>query len=177
MRYVLPLALLLSATVAHAQWYEAGVTRQALKASPEHDGFGAMQIATTEPDQLEHEWAQPTPGVHLPAQDEAARNQRIFTYITFGGCRAGPDGNCDVTARFDILDPQGKPYGPPQEALLWNHLPMPPGNLQLGQAAVGLQVEPGKPLGKYRVIAHTTDHVANITLTTEQTLTITEAPN
>ena len=39
-----------------------------------------------------------------------------------------------------------------------------------------LTIENGEALGQYRVIALTTDEVAHITLITQQSLTITEAP-
>lgn len=179
MKYVILPALLIVATPATAQWQVHDQNGWAAKPGPEYAAkseFGTHQISTTDPEMLQKVWAQPSPGVDISTQDEATRNQPIFSFVIFRGCKAAADGNCHVSTRFVILDPKGKPYGKMSKAPIWDMPPPPKGNLQLGQGASGLRVEDGEMLGKYRVIAHTTDNVAKITLTTQQILTIREAP-
>lgn len=141
------------------------------------DGFGVFQIATTDPQKLLDAWAQPTPGVEIGTQSSATRNQVIAVFLLFHGCKADADGRCILTARFDVFDPDGKPYAEQKEAPMFSAAPPPgAGAVQLSNASLGLRIEDGEKLGAYRVVAHTTDNVAKITLTTEQVLTIVEAP-
>jgi hypothetical protein len=94
------------------------------------------------------------------------------TFITFKGCRADAAGNCNVTADFNTVDPLGKSYGKTRTSEVWVGHPRPPdGFLQLSASAYGLVFEDKDPLGPYRVRAAITDHVAGITLHTEQVLT------
>ena len=180
MRVFALLALLMCGTTAQAQSQWRDIHGNPLAPSLDHaahDNFGVHLISTTDPQRLMHDWAEPALIAGLSTQDEAARNQGIVTFIVFSGCRAGPDGNCNITARIELRDPLGKPYSQPLDAPVWNLPSPPPGILQLSKAGAGIRIASGEPLGKYRVIAHITDHVANITLTTEKTLAITEAPN
>jgi len=181
MRLILSLALLLAATSAHAQqqWRLLDADGHALPLGlnvASQDDFGTQQVSTTEPEALQRAWAQPTPGVQIATQQMATRNQAIFTFMIFRGCKADMEGNCHVTARFEVFDPAGKPYGAPAEGAVWDAPPPPSGNMQLGNSGFGLRIEDGEQLGKYRVVARTTDKVAHISLATEATLTIGEAP-
>ncbi|MDH7975028.1 hypothetical protein QH494_22830 [Sphingomonas sp. AR_OL41] len=180
MRFV-SLALMMTAAAtagaAPAQVGDPGV--RAMQPGPDQatqGDFGTLQISTTDPEQLHKDWAQPTEGVRIATQDQATRNQPIFSFIVFRACKAGADGNCHVSVRFETLDPRGKPYDAGGEAPIWDLPPPPSGRLQLSEGGLGLRIEDGEALGQYRVIARTTDHVAGITLTTEGTLTIVEAP-
>ncbi len=179
MRYTILFVLVFASTSANAQWQASDAQGNQIKTGPEYADngeFGALQISTTDPEQLHKSWAQTTPGVDISTQKSATRNQPIFSFVIFRGCKARADGNCNVTTRFTIFDPNGKQYGSTSQAPVW-HLPPPPlGNLQLGEAAAGLRIEDGELLGNYRVIAQTTDNVANITVATAQILTIDEAP-
>lgn len=181
MRHVVALALLLAATAAHAQWgwqlrdAEGNAILPGLSAATQDD-FGVQQISTTDAAALQRAWAQPTPGQQVSTDSRATRNQKIVNFMIFRGCKADMDGNCHVTARFEIFDPAGKTYGTPAEGAVWDGPPPAPGNLRLGDNGYSLRVQDGEPLGKYRVVARTTDKVANISLATEAILTIGEAP-
>jgi hypothetical protein len=176
MRRIVLVALLTVSSPAMAQWHDA---QGHIETGPEfatRGDFAAMQIATTDPERLENDWAQPTPVVAVQTQDAATRNQPIMSFIIFRGCRADADGNCHVTARFEIRDPRGKLYSSPREVSAWDRPAPSHGNLQLSTAGIGLRVEDGEPLGGYSVIAQVTDHVSGITLKTQKTLSISEAP-
>ncbi|MDB5675564.1 MAG: hypothetical protein JWM65_2546, partial [Sphingomonas bacterium] len=181
MRLVPSLALLLAATSAHAQrpWQlrdaQGNPIPTGLSAATQDD-FGVQQIATTDGPALQRAWAQPTPGAQISTQQSATRNEKIVNFMIFRGCKADMDGHCHVTARFEIFDPAGKPFGTPAGGAVWGGLPPAPGNMQLSDSGYSLRVEDGQPLGKYRVVARTTDKVAGISLATEAILTIGEAP-
>jgi hypothetical protein len=134
--------------------------------------FTAVQISTTDPEGLMRQWAVPTPRVNLTAARQMRRNQPIFTFIIFKGCRRDAAGACNVVARFEVFDPTGKPYNPPQDAEVWVAKPAPPvGVYQLSVGALGIGIEDGEPLGRYTVRATVTDKVSGVSLRTEQALT------
>lgn len=181
MRLALSLALSLAAisTQARGQWQlrdaQGHPIQPGLNIAAQGE-FGTQQISTTDPAALHRAWAQPTPGAEISTQQIATRNQPIFTFMIFRGCKTDVDGDCHVWARFEIFDPAGKPYGKPTEGPVWDGPPPAAGNMQLSESGFGLRIEDGEPLGKYRVVARTTDKVANISLATEAVLTIGEAP-
>ena len=121
-------ALLLAATSAHAQrpWQptdpQGNPIPPGLSAATQDD-FGVQQISTTDAPALQRAWAQPTPGVQIATQQMATRNQKIVNFMMFRGCKADMDGNCHVSARFEIFDPAGKPYGTPGEGAVWDGPP------------------------------------------------------
>jgi hypothetical protein len=134
------------------------------------DNFSILQIATTDPDKLVKDWAQPTAGVHLTTETEVTRNKPIVTFIVFKGCQADASGHCDVTAAYAVFDPAGKPYAQ-QTGVVWKDAPTPDLNLQLSLSALGLLIEDKDPLGPYRVEVTVTDRVSGVTLRTKQILT------
>lgn len=138
--------------------------------------FMAFQIMTTNPDALMKEWAKPTPGVQLETQHTTTLNQPIHTFVAFAGCKPDADGSCHVTARFVVTDPDGQPYDQTDGVALLNGPPPPKGNFAMGNASLGIKVEPGEALGKYTITVETTDKVAGITVKTTDSFTVTEAP-
>ncbi|HEY1426495.1 MAG TPA: hypothetical protein VGF50_07475 [Caulobacteraceae bacterium] len=135
-----------------------------------------MQIATTDDQKLISDWQKPTPGAAISVDSETVRNKPIFVFILFKGCRPDQSGNCNVTADFETFEPGGKSYDVRTNAPIWVGHPPPPGdNLQLSESALGLRVEDKDSLGPYRVVATITDHVAGITLKTQQVLNATAA--
>ena len=173
-----PLALL-ALTPAAAQWTSTDPSGKPLPpaANQAQQGeFGVMQISTTDPQALWAAWAQKTPGVELHTQNTATRNQPIVSFIVFTGCTPDAQGHCNVTVDFEVLDPSGKTYGRNDNAPVVDGAAPAKGMLGLSNGSLGLRVEAGEQLGDYRVLAHTTDHVSGVTLATQQTLTITEAP-
>jgi hypothetical protein len=132
--------------------------------------FAILQIATTDPEGLITEWSQATPGVSLKTSTQARRNQRIETFIVFKGCRADAAGNCNVTVDYAVFDPAGKSYAQLKGDVWVGYPPAPDLQLQLSTSSLGLMIEDQDPLGPYRVRAKVVDHVAGVTLDTEQTL-------
>jgi hypothetical protein len=166
------------ATVVAAQPVDQQGSRMSGSAAPDRPNtassgnFAVIQIATTDPDRLTTDWAKSTPGVQVHTSTQAPRNLPIVTFIIFKGCSADPAGNCNVTVDYDMVDPTGKSYDHTVAAPVWvGHPPAPNYNLQLSASGYGIRFEDKDPLGAYLVRATVTDHVAGITLHTEQTLT------
>ena len=136
--------------------------------------FAVLQIITAEPEKLIDDWQAPTEGVAVTAISRAVRHKPVYAFIAFQGCRANDAGECDVTVDYDVRDPAGKPWAT-HTGEVWVKRPAPgPGQLQLSRHALGLQMETKDPLGVYLVRASITDHVAGVTLATQQELTVTD---
>jgi hypothetical protein len=135
--------------------------------------FAVLQIATTDPAGLLADWARPGAGARLQAFTRTVRHRPIVTYLVFKGCRADAAGACNVTASFETLDPGGRSVGPASAAKVWVGRPPAPGlALQLSQDGYGLEFNDSDPAGAYRVRVSITDHIAGITVQTEQQLTL-----
>jgi hypothetical protein len=165
-----PLAAQMSTTDVQGQPVDHGA-RQASNGE-----FGAIQISTTDPEKLMAAWRQPTPGIEIQTQNKAARGEVIHTFVIFSGCKVDATGNCHVTASFEVFDPTGKSYAEHEDAPIFDFPSAPPHNLMLGQSSLGIRIEPGEPLGQYRVVVHTIDRVAGLSVMTEDMLSIAEAP-
>lgn len=134
-----------------------------------------LQIATTDPEQLMRDWQVPTDGASLITSTSMARNTPIVTFLVFGGCKPDATGVCNLTVDFETIGPGGKVYDSTKGAEVWvGHPAPPPAMLQLSVAGYGLRIEDNDQLGAYHVRAVVTDHVAGVTVRTEQTLTATE---
>lgn len=175
---ILALVILVSPVVSDAAIAQDGWQSNGKEVTGRPDfaasgGFGVMQIATNDPDQLMVEWRKPTPGVSVKGSTQTPRHRQITTFLVFKGCRADASGNCNVTADFDVFNPTGKPCAQSRLNEVWvNHPPAPGSNLQLSSTGFGISFDDGDPLGAYRVLATATDHNAGITLRTEQVLTV-----
>ena len=123
------------------------------------------------------EWSQPTPP-RLTTTTATRRNDAIMMFIIFAGCTPNSAGNCSLIGKVDITDPDGLPYGTGtgSEFTVSESAAAPdPQLLVLSPASVGLIIEDGEKLGKYRVRLSVTDRVAGVTAVTEEELTVTEA--
>ena len=172
-------AMLLFASTAAAQpasentWLRDGLPFKGQPNVANLGAFGAMQIATTDADRFMADWNKPSAAVQAVLTTETVRHRPIVTFILFTGCRADASGNCNVTADYEMTDPVGKRYDLTPGSKVWVGLPPPPGrSLQLSADGYGNMFEEKDALGRYRVQATITDHVAGVTLRTEQTLVV-----
>lgn len=138
------------------------------------DGFGAFMMVTGDYEGFWKAWEGPTPP-QLTTTDIVTREKPVHAMIIFSGCRAGAEGNCNVTAEFSISGPDGAPYGDVMQGSLWQGPSMPDYNLQLGEGSIGFILEPEDPFGTYTLKAAITDQVAGITLQVEQAVTAAES--
>ena len=170
---------LLASTAGNSQWRTTDTNGKPIEYGANQASvgdFGALQLSTTDPEKLLAVWRETTPGVEIQTQHKAARGEVIHTFVVFTGCKTDAAGTCHVTAQFEVFDPAGKSYAVATDAPIYDSPPAPPHNLMLGQSSLGIRIEPGELLGNYRVVVHTTDRVANLAVTTQDSLTVYEAP-
>jgi hypothetical protein len=138
----------------------------------EKDGFSVLQVAVPDSAKFIAGWKLGTGGGS--ATTKTVANQPLFTFLIFRGCKANAQGNCDVVADYVITRPDGTTNEENKDFVVWNKAaPTDPKKPYLSDGALGYGVDDEGPFGDYRVVATVTDRVAGITLTTEQTLTIT----
>lgn len=136
-------------------------------------GFAVQQIVTDDAARLLRDWENPDQATQPPAIDTIAREHVVDSFIVFRGCRPNPIHQCDVTADFTLIGPQGQIYAEHHDADLWvGKAPPALGGLTLSTSSLGIYIEPDDPGGDYIVRADVTDHVAGITLRTEKTLKV-----
>lgn len=134
-----------------------------------------LQLWSDDAERFLGEWAQPTPP-QLTTTTSIERNRQITLFLIFGGCRADAEGNCHLTGRIAVLDPDGAPYNDHADVAFWDNQPAPPaGTLALSPQGLGLIIEDGEKLGPYTVRVSVTDVNAGVTADTEQVLTVVEA--
>ncbi|WP_294123064.1 hypothetical protein [Sphingomonas sp.] len=142
------------------------------------DGFYVAQLAVPDVDGLEREWAVPGEGVNVTGTSELVRNKATFTTISFGGCTKDAAGRCRITVAYQIFAPDGSYYGgreSSERATAFDGPMSDPAQMYLGGAYMGVRIEPGEALGKYRIRATTTDEIGHKTVVTERVLTAVEA--
>jgi hypothetical protein len=135
-------------------------------------GFSVVQMATSRSAEFVREWNRPGRHGEVHGDTRVHLRQPIDTFIAFRGCRADAKGQCNVTTTFEITGPDGKSQSsPPME--VWANRPQPtPGMIFLSRASLGLAFAPDEPTGAYRIRAAVTDHIAGVTLHTQQTITL-----
>ena len=136
--------------------------------------FAVVQVATDDTARFIAELAKPTPGVNLQVTTKVRRNRPLDTFIAFRGCRADRTGKCNVTATYYLRAPSGKVSSYPGLDV-WAHQPQPaPGLIMVSRQSFGMTFNTDDAVGTYTVRAAVTDHVAGVTLHTQQDITVTE---
>jgi hypothetical protein len=135
--------------------------------------FAVAQAATDNAAHFVADWNAPTRGANLHVTHRIARNRPLATFITYRGCRTDPAGHCNVTATFELIEPSGKIDPVPEMPVSVNESAPAPGMIYLSQASMGLTFNDADPLGVYTIRAAVTDHVAGVTLHTQQDITLT----
>lgn len=149
---------------------------------PERDNIEAaagelrvIHLWSTEPEAFMAAWAGPTPP-NLPTSKTMERNEPIQQFVLYANCTRNAAGECHVTARVLISAPDGSPYGDPLAFdVVKGPDTVPPGNIGMAQGGIGMRVEDGEQLGRYRVELVATDHHAGVTATSVVHLEAVEA--
>jgi hypothetical protein len=134
-----------------------------------------LQLWADDQERFLEQWNQPTPP-NLTNTTSTRRNDPVTMFIIFAGCTPNAEGNCRLTGNVEFTDPDGLPYGTGHEFVVSDGPAGPkPELLVLSPASIGLVIEDGEKLGKYRVRLSVTDQVAGVTAVTEEVLAVTEA--
>lgn len=117
------------------------------------------------PDAFMAAWSGPTPP-NLPTSNPMERNQPIQQFVLYANCTRDAAGECHLTATVDITAPDGTPYGDPLAfEVVKGSASAPSGNIGLSAGGIGLRVEDGEQLGRYRVQLVVTDHNSGLAAT------------
>jgi hypothetical protein len=134
-----------------------------------------IHLWSRDPEDFMTAWAGPTPP-NLPTSTRMERNQPIQQFVLYANCTRDTAGECDVTATVMITAPDGSAYGEPLAfEIIKGSATVPPGNIGLAAGGIGLRVEDGEQLGRYRVELKATDRNSGLTATSVVHLEAVEA--
>ncbi len=172
MRQALIAAALLCALPAAAQDNRSSEGRPG---EGEAGALHAIQFASADPKAVLAAWSESERPATLQGDGRMLRGEPMFTFVVFRGCRTDARGNCNLTADFEVDDPQGRPYVQQKGVRTWvDRPPAPEPASMLGIGYMGLVVEKKDATGPYRVRMTLTDQIAGVSLHTEQVLTVVE---
>jgi len=138
--------------------------------------FGAWLVLTDKESQAFTNWATPSESVYLGTTNQIEKGKILTALVTFSGCGADENGNCNLLVKYKIMQPDGAVYAdlPYQEA--WINKPAPT-NRSLGMSIsyIRVVIENDEPLGKYTVQAKVVDRNLNISLELETYFLAVEA--
>jgi hypothetical protein len=140
--------------------------------------LGAQLIFTINEDALLKNWATPSDSVYFETVEKVEINQAVSAFVIFFGCKANSSGNCNVSMRFRVLQPDGKVYSETPAMEVWRDKPAPTGrSLGLSVEYLKVVVEPHEQRGHYTVMAQVRDHNADTVLTLKKIFTAGDAPS
>ena len=127
--------------------------------------FSAQLILVADDAHALKVWEKPQETLTVGMVRSVAVGAQANAFVVFRGCTPDASGQCDVTMRLRVLQPDGKVYvaTPPME--VWQYKPPPPVRLlQLSAQYLKIVVEPQDPPGRYVVSASVKDHVSGASL-------------
>jgi hypothetical protein len=152
--------LLMIPTVAVAGW----INKQGEKLPNSDDrkavgDFGAQLILVADERELFKRWATPSETVDVKTTDTVEVNGFISAFIVFSGCKANAKGDCDVSMRFRVTQPDGKVYAETPAMEVWENKPTPRGKaLELSVQYLKVRIEPKDQLGRYVIYSQVRDN-------------------
>jgi len=131
-----------------------------------------VPFATNDPHAVMAAWARPTPGVKVKVTHEVRLGQPVSNFITFRNCRADRQGLCEVTAEWELVDPSGRRALTAKSRVRVGLPPLSPGTVGMSTESADFTFAAPDPPGRYVLRARTTDHIAGVTLQTQDTLLV-----
>lgn len=136
----------------------------AQQAAPERDNVEAaagdlkiIHLWTADPATFMEAWAGPTPPT-LPTATRIERNQRLTQAILYVNGTPDDAGECHLAAKVTITASDGSAYGDPISFdALKGPATLARNVIGLTHAGIGLTIEDGEQLGRYRVELAVTD--------------------
>jgi len=166
MRVILALLAATIPAVAMAGWIDkSGKNLPDTQDRKAVGDFGAQVVLVADDQRMFELWGTPSKTVNIQTIDKVSVNGQVNAFVVFSGCKPGKTGNCDVTAKFKVFQPNGKIYAdtPPME--IWQAKRPPPGkSLELGVQYLKVVIEPTDLLGKYVVNTQVRDNVSGVVL-------------
>jgi len=127
------------------------------------ENFGAQLVITNKDDITLENGNAPSEGIYLPTTYKVQKGQLITALIAFKGCAQNQNGNCELTYKLKVLQPDGIVF-----ADLPSDKPAPEKDyFGLNVGYVRLVVKPNNQTGTYKFVADVQDHVSgkNLSLT------------
>lgn len=132
--------------------------------------LGAQLIFTTNEEALFKKWATPSESVYFDTVERVEINQPISAFVVFFGCKTNSSGNCNVSMRFRVIQPDGKVYSETPAMEVRHDKPAPTGrSLGLSVDYLKVVVEPHEQRGRYTVMAQVRDDNAGTVLNLQKT--------
>lgn len=160
MHKIIVFLLLLFPAIALAGWInKAGEPLTDSDSRKAVGDFGAQLIFVGDENELFKRWAIPSEMVDVKTVEMVEVNGAINAFVVFSGCKPDKRGNCSVSMRFRVRQPDGKIYAdtPPME--VWHDKQAPRGkSLELSVQYLKVVIEPKDQLGKYSVYAQVRDN-------------------
>jgi hypothetical protein len=177
MRLIALLLACLVGSYAHAGWPDRqGKPLADVEDRKANGNFGAQLIFTTDEQGLFKKWATPSEGVNIDNVESVEINKPISAFIIFFGCKPASSGNCNVSMRFRVLQPDGKVYSETPAMEVWQDKPAPPGHsLELSVQYLKVIVEPHEQRGRYTVQTQVRDDNTDAVIDLQKSFTAVDS--
>ena len=158
--------ILLTSSIAMAQWKKDGKTTDDAPDRKSVGAFGGHLLVVRDPRKFIEDWQKPeTP--KIDNANAAKRGEVVGAIVLFAGCKAGEQGTCNSEVDYALYRPDGTLYEEQKAQPLWKDEPPPAPNIQLARAIFAIRFEKDDPAGEYKIKAKVTDSNANITFELE----------
>lgn len=174
MKYIFLGLLFLSCAYAESQWRDKqGNVVEKTKSMNSHDGFGVQILSVNEKDFFKT-WNTPSETVNIDVIDKIHKNDALIFPILFGGCKINENKRCNLSSDFLVVAPDGSVYTDVKNMLIFNGKPYPNHGLNVSNEYIKIIIEKKDLLGEYKVKAHVTDTIKNITLDIEKSFIVVD---
>ena len=154
------IVLIFTPTLAFAGWInKQGEVLPDVEYRKAVGDFGAQLILVGDEQELFKRWAIPSKTVDINTIDTVKVNGFTNAFVIFSGCKPNKKGNCNVSMRFRVTQPDGKVYAdtPPME--VWLNKPVPKGkSLELSVEYLKVRIDPKDQLGRYIIYTQVRDN-------------------
>ena len=153
--FLVAAVLALSSATSWAQWTDSsGKPLPDTEWRKTADGLGAMLLVSGDYNAFIKEWtgAEVGQAPSLNPVSELKRGDEATILIFFSGC-AKAGGQCDLSADFKVIAPDGSTYGEFKDRKAWEGKIDKEGTVILSHAMTRMNIEPHDALGEYKVLA------------------------
>ena len=158
--------LLLTTSIAQAQWRKDGKPVEDAPDRKSVGAFGGHLLVVKDPRKFIEDWQKPeTP--HIKPVTDVKRGEIVGAFVLFAGCKPDPQGACNSEVDFFFYRPDGSLYAEQKSQPLWKDQAPPAQNTQLSQAILGIRMEKDDPPGEYKIKAKVSDLNAAISFELE----------
>ena len=138
-------------------------------------GFCAELVLSSNSEVALRNWNTPSEGVYFPTSEEMKKGEVISAFIVFKLCGKTEQGNCRLTQKITIYQPDGKVYSRIPESEVWYDKQSPEGqSIGLSADLIKLIVEPHELVGTYKFEVLVKDYVSGKTVNLVKSINVSE---